>query len=244
MCQYWWECCSLSTNKFVFFRWWWFCSRCLLSYRPCSVSGSTTRRLSRWVTCPNMSFKWEISAHPHGTICWAHVLPQAVCAIFEKSVKTLLHEFAPMVSQLSEMLGQMYSTIPQASALDLTRQVHTHECVQTCIHLYFLMLRCMYVNFMTWNLANSQMWARDLIFFGLFCALLHDFESTWAENKEDTSRTVLTAQLVSLYCQSKCCSKKERLRVHTYNIKAGFKEWLEIGEQSDMNPLCVIWASQ
>uniref|UniRef100_A0A6Q2XHQ4 Importin-13 n=1 Tax=Esox lucius TaxID=8010 RepID=A0A6Q2XHQ4_ESOLU len=47
----------------------------------------------------------------------------AVCAIFEKSVKTLLHDFAPMVSQLSEMLGQMYSTIPQASALDLTRQM-------------------------------------------------------------------------------------------------------------------------
>uniref|UniRef100_A0A8C7T5K3 Importin 13 n=1 Tax=Oncorhynchus mykiss TaxID=8022 RepID=A0A8C7T5K3_ONCMY len=39
---------------------------------------------------------------------------EAVCAIFEKSVKTLLHDFAPMVSQLSEMLGQMYSTIPQA----------------------------------------------------------------------------------------------------------------------------------
>lgn len=51
---------------------------------------------------------------------------QAVCAIFEKSVKTLLHEFGPMVSQLSEMLGQMYSTIPQASALDLTRQVNIH----------------------------------------------------------------------------------------------------------------------
>ncbi|XDV41239.1 hypothetical protein PO909_010136 [Leuciscus waleckii] len=48
---------------------------------------------------------------------------EAVCAIFEKSVKTLLHDFAPMVSQLSAMLGQMYSTIPQASALDLTRQM-------------------------------------------------------------------------------------------------------------------------
>ncbi|XP_061635403.1 importin-13-like isoform X2 [Phyllopteryx taeniolatus] len=48
---------------------------------------------------------------------------EAVCAIFEKSVKTLLHDFAPMVSQLSQMLGQMYSTIPQASALDLTRQL-------------------------------------------------------------------------------------------------------------------------
>lgn len=51
---------------------------------------------------------------------------QAVCAIFEKSVKTLLDDFAPMVPQLCEMLGRMYSTIPQASALDLTRQVGLH----------------------------------------------------------------------------------------------------------------------
>lgn len=48
---------------------------------------------------------------------------ESVCAIFEKSVKTLLDDFAPMVPQLCEMLGQMYSTIPQASAIDLTRQV-------------------------------------------------------------------------------------------------------------------------
>uniref|UniRef100_A0A6I8S4L0 Importin-13 n=1 Tax=Xenopus tropicalis TaxID=8364 RepID=A0A6I8S4L0_XENTR len=47
---------------------------------------------------------------------------EAVCAIFEKSVKTLLDDFAPMVPQLCDMLGQMYSTIPQASAIDLTRQ--------------------------------------------------------------------------------------------------------------------------
>uniref|UniRef100_A0A4X2LT94 Importin-13 n=1 Tax=Vombatus ursinus TaxID=29139 RepID=A0A4X2LT94_VOMUR len=55
---------------------------------------------------------------------------EAVCAIFEKSVKTLLDDFAPMVPQLCEMLGQMYSTIPQASALDLTRQlvhIFAHE---------------------------------------------------------------------------------------------------------------------
>ncbi len=72
---------------------------------------------------------------------WACVLPQAVCAIFEKSVKTLLHDFAPMVSQLSEMLGQMYSTIPQASALDLTRQVHTgFMCTHTrrCTLVFFV----------------------------------------------------------------------------------------------------------
>nr|KAF6505596.1 importin 13 [Rousettus aegyptiacus] len=55
---------------------------------------------------------------------------EAVCAIFEKSVKTLLDDFAPMVPQLCEMLGRMYSTIPQASALDLTRQlvhIFAHE---------------------------------------------------------------------------------------------------------------------
>lgn len=62
-------------------------------------------------------------------------LSQAVCAIFEKSVKTLLHDFAPMVSQLSEMLGQMYSTIPQASALDLTRQVHVHFYTGCNVHV-------------------------------------------------------------------------------------------------------------
>lgn len=49
-------------------------------------------------------------------------------------MKTLLHDFAPMVSQLSEMLGQMYSTIPQASALDLTRQVYIHTCIHTHRH--------------------------------------------------------------------------------------------------------------
>uniref|UniRef100_A0A8C5RR22 Importin-13 n=1 Tax=Laticauda laticaudata TaxID=8630 RepID=A0A8C5RR22_LATLA len=55
---------------------------------------------------------------------------ESVCSIFEKSVKTLLDDFAPMVPQLCEMLGQMYSTIPQASAIDLTRQlvhIFAHE---------------------------------------------------------------------------------------------------------------------
>ncbi|KAL8178825.1 UNVERIFIED_CONTAM: Importin-13 [Gekko kuhli] len=55
---------------------------------------------------------------------------ESVCSIFEKSVKTLLDDFAPMVPQLCEMLGQMYSTIPQASAIDLTKQlvhIFAHE---------------------------------------------------------------------------------------------------------------------
>lgn len=50
---------------------------------------------------------------------------QAVCTVFEKSVRTLLHDFGPMVAQLSGMLGQIYSAFPQASALDLARQVDT-----------------------------------------------------------------------------------------------------------------------
>lgn len=50
---------------------------------------------------------------------------QAVCAVFEKSLKTLIHDFAPLVSQLCELIGQMFGAYPQASALDLTRQVKT-----------------------------------------------------------------------------------------------------------------------
>ncbi|XP_042353255.1 importin-13-like [Plectropomus leopardus] len=48
---------------------------------------------------------------------------EAVCGVFDKSVRTLLHDFGPMVAQLCEMLGQIYSTYPQASALDLARQM-------------------------------------------------------------------------------------------------------------------------
>ncbi|KAG7227279.1 hypothetical protein INR49_000283 [Caranx melampygus] len=39
------------------------------------------------------------------------------------AIRTLLHDFGPMVAQLSEMLGQIYSAFPQASALDLARQM-------------------------------------------------------------------------------------------------------------------------
>ncbi|XP_030258338.1 importin-13-like [Sparus aurata] len=48
---------------------------------------------------------------------------QAVCGVFDKSVRTLLHDFGPMVAQLSGMLGQIYIAFPQASALDLARQM-------------------------------------------------------------------------------------------------------------------------
>ncbi|XP_028986913.1 importin-13-like [Betta splendens] len=48
---------------------------------------------------------------------------EAVCGVFDKSLRTLLHDFGPVVAQLSEMLGQIYSAFPQASALDLARQM-------------------------------------------------------------------------------------------------------------------------
>ncbi|KAM6989732.1 importin-13-like [Tautogolabrus adspersus] len=48
---------------------------------------------------------------------------EAVCGVFDKSVRTLLHDFGPMVAQLSEMLGLIYSAFPQSSALDLARQM-------------------------------------------------------------------------------------------------------------------------
>ncbi|XP_033838408.1 importin-13-like isoform X1 [Periophthalmus magnuspinnatus] len=48
---------------------------------------------------------------------------EAVCGVFDKTVRTLLHDFGPMVAQLSEMLGQIYSAYPQPSALELARQM-------------------------------------------------------------------------------------------------------------------------
>ncbi|XP_066537326.1 importin-13 isoform X2 [Hoplias malabaricus] len=54
---------------------------------------------------------------------------KAACAVFEKSLKTLIREFAPLVAQLCELIGQLFSTCPQAYALDLTRQlVHVFIC--------------------------------------------------------------------------------------------------------------------
>nr|XP_061795471.1 importin-13-like [Nerophis lumbriciformis] len=48
---------------------------------------------------------------------------EAVCSVFNKSIRTLLHDFGPLVAQLSETLGHIYSTFPQASALDLASQM-------------------------------------------------------------------------------------------------------------------------
>ncbi|XP_004079034.2 importin-13 [Oryzias latipes] len=55
-------------------------------------------------------------------LCDSEVV-EAVCGVFDKSVRTLLYDFGPMVPQLCEMLGQMYGAFPQASALNLARQM-------------------------------------------------------------------------------------------------------------------------
>ncbi|XP_077580589.1 importin-13-like isoform X2 [Stigmatopora nigra] len=48
---------------------------------------------------------------------------EAVCGLFNKSIRTLLHDFGPLVAQLSETLGQIYSAFPQSSVLDLASQM-------------------------------------------------------------------------------------------------------------------------
>ncbi|KAF7705936.1 importin-13 [Silurus meridionalis] len=54
---------------------------------------------------------------------------EASCAVFGKSMKTLGGDFAPLVAQLCEMIGQLFSAYPQASALDLIQQlVQTFAC--------------------------------------------------------------------------------------------------------------------
>ncbi|KAM9323301.1 LOW QUALITY PROTEIN: importin-13-like [Pholidichthys leucotaenia] len=56
---------------------------------------------------------------------WIHdsEVVEAVCGVFDKSVRTLLHDFGPMVAQLSETLRDIYGAYPQAPALDLARQL-------------------------------------------------------------------------------------------------------------------------
>ncbi|KAA0718898.1 Importin-13 [Triplophysa tibetana] len=54
---------------------------------------------------------------------------KAVCAVFEKSLKTLMHDFWPLVTQLCELIGQIYNANPQSCVLDVTQQlVHVFSC--------------------------------------------------------------------------------------------------------------------
>ncbi|KAM9501408.1 importin-13 [Clarias gariepinus] len=48
---------------------------------------------------------------------------EASCAVFDKSLKTLAGDFASLVPQLCELISQLFSAYPQASALDLIQQL-------------------------------------------------------------------------------------------------------------------------
>uniref|UniRef100_A0AAY4AXP2 Importin-13 n=2 Tax=Denticeps clupeoides TaxID=299321 RepID=A0AAY4AXP2_9TELE len=57
---------------------------------------------------------------------------EAACAVFEKSLKNLLHGFGPLVDPLCELIGRMYAAVPRAPELDLSRQLfhifHSEKC--------------------------------------------------------------------------------------------------------------------
>lgn len=48
---------------------------------------------------------------------------EAVCMLLQRSSRTLLDDFKPMSSHLCHLIGQIYSTIPQTSALELAEQI-------------------------------------------------------------------------------------------------------------------------
>uniref|UniRef100_A0A4W6BQ81 Importin 13a n=1 Tax=Lates calcarifer TaxID=8187 RepID=A0A4W6BQ81_LATCA len=90
-----------------------------------SSEGAASPRLTPSQTTQNpvSSGPSSITQNPHKNCMPWNTGTVAVCGVFDKSVRTLLHDFGPMVAQLSEMLGQIYSAFPQASALDLARQM-------------------------------------------------------------------------------------------------------------------------
>lgn len=116
-------------SSFMMCRLWLSSSKCSLWFRPSLVNGFVTQR---WWRYPFIQW-WQLHMW-NQCICINWDTPffssQAVCGVFDKSVRTLLYDFGPMVPQLCEMLGQMYGAFPQASALNLARQV-THLWTQT-----------------------------------------------------------------------------------------------------------------
>ncbi|XP_071841095.1 importin-13-like [Apostichopus japonicus] len=48
---------------------------------------------------------------------------EAVCSLLQRCSRTLLDDFKPMSSHLCQLIGQIYSTIPQSSVLELAEQI-------------------------------------------------------------------------------------------------------------------------
>lgn len=103
---------------------------------------------------------------------------QAVCAVFEKSLKTLIHEFAPLVTQLCELIGQIFSAYPQASALDLTRQVKTRSNpsrkTKLCLLHKLSVIMCLCLTY--FPLVSSHFWLWEGSFYSNHCPFRADYK--------------------------------------------------------------------
>ncbi|XP_035698782.1 importin-13-like [Branchiostoma floridae] len=69
---------------------------------------------------------------------------EAVCEMFKRAVRTLQDEIAPMTTQLSELLVQVYNAIPQSAVLDMAKQLltlfHSSESLAATMQSLFLQL--------------------------------------------------------------------------------------------------------
>ncbi|XP_078575480.1 importin-13-like isoform X4 [Branchiostoma floridae x Branchiostoma japonicum] len=69
---------------------------------------------------------------------------EAVCEMFKRAVRTLQDEIAPMTTQLSELLVQVYNAIPQSAVLDMAKQLltlfHSSESLASTMQSLFLQL--------------------------------------------------------------------------------------------------------
>ncbi|KAK3611733.1 hypothetical protein CHS0354_037313 [Potamilus streckersoni] len=48
---------------------------------------------------------------------------EAVCELFKRTLQTLMDDFAPLAKDVSQLLSQMYQTVPHVSIVDLTKQL-------------------------------------------------------------------------------------------------------------------------
>ncbi|XP_064604586.1 importin-13-like [Liolophura sinensis] len=48
---------------------------------------------------------------------------EAVCELFKRALRTLMEDFAPICNQVTQMLMEMYQTVPYAAILDISKQL-------------------------------------------------------------------------------------------------------------------------
>lgn len=110
---------------------WIFLSGCSHATASVSSDPNTSEQLAERHRCGGgklINKRKKIFPLPYKHISSFFLTSQASCAVFEKSLKTLGGDFAPLVPQLCELISQLFSNYPQACALDLIQQVE-RECV-------------------------------------------------------------------------------------------------------------------